>query len=243
MKKITILSLTLAFLTACNTAPKPLSQATITIPSDSSQLLMVTTENWSTKEGKLQRYEKQNSHWQKVGEAISVVIGRNGLGWGIGLHHTPKNAPYIKKEGDGKAPAGLFYLNSAFGYEKTNFTMKFPYETYAATDHCVDDSTSQWYNKIVDSSKIQKEYNSFEHMKLQNNLYKYGIVVNHNPNQKPQAGSCIFMHIKSPTGKGTAGCTAMNENKIVKVLKWLKGEGKPLLLQLPKEEVVKVILN
>ena len=80
-------------------------------------------------------------------------------------------------------------------------------------------------------------------MKLSNNLYKYGIVVNHNPNQKPQAGSCIFMHIQSSTGKGTAGCTAMSENKIVKVLKWLKREGKPLLLQLPKEEVVKVTLN
>jgi len=243
MRKITLTALTVALFTACSTTPSLQPNQAITFPSDSTQLLMVTTENWSTKDATLQRYHKERGHWQKVGDAIAVVIGRNGLGWGIGLHQTPKDAQYVKKEGDGKAPAGLFSLNNAFGYNKTSFQINFPYATYKTTDHCVDDSTSRWYNKIVDSTKIKKDYNSFEHMKLTNNLYKYGIVVNHNPHQTPQAGSCIFMHIKSPTGKGTAGCTAMSEDKIVKVLKWLKGEEKPLLLQLPKEEVVKVVLN
>lgn len=74
-------------------------------------------------------------------------------------------------------------------------------------------------------------------MKLNNNQYKYGIVVNHNPNQIENAGSCIFMHIRSGNGKGTAGCTAMSEDKIITILKWLKREDKPLLLQLPKEEI------
>jgi len=263
MKKISLLGLSLILLTACNntstakiknsvqtetiqevsTVLPTKKTSLIAIPEESTQLLVVETANWSTKEGVLQRYEKKNKHWEKVGESISIVLGRNGLGWGLGLHKTPKNAPYVKKEGDGKAPAGLFSLNTAFGYSPANFSMHFPYATYKTTDHCVDDSNSIWYNKIVDSTTTQKDYKSFEHMKLKNNLYKYGIVVNHNPQQKSQAGSCIFMHIKSQSGRGTAGCTAMNENKIVEVLKWLKGEEKPLLLQLPKEEMVKVILN
>ena len=74
-------------------------------------------------------------------------------------------------------------------------------------------------------------------MKLTNNLYKYGITVNHNPNQIKNAGSCIFMHIRSGNGKGTAGCTAMQEDKLVTILKWLHSETKPLLLQLPKNEI------
>ena len=247
MKKIGLLTLPLLLFIACSTTvgKKPLQKVSTTknnivIPKDSKQLLVVTTENWSTKDGILQRFEKKDNHWVKVGKELDVVIGRNGLGWGLGLHKIPKNAKYIKKEGDGKAPAGLFSLKNAFGYEPTKFTMNFPYATYKTTDHCVDDSNSIWYNKIIDSTSIQKDYKSFEHMKLQNNLYKYGIVVNHNPSQKLQAGSCIFMHIKSKSGKGTAGCTAMKEEEITKVLEWLKEKDNPLLLQLPKEEQLKL---
>ena len=248
MKNFTLISLTLLFLTACNANPTAepktsLVKSTINIPSESSQLLLVTTKNWSTKDGTLQRYEKTNNHWQKVGKSINIVLGRNGLGWGRGLHSTPKNAKYIKKEGDGKAPAGLFSLGNGFGYSQTNFKMNFPYTAYKTTDHCVDDSNSQWYNQIIDSKQIAKDYKSFEHMKLRNNLYKYGITVNHNPSQIAQAGSCIFIHIKSKSGKGTAGCTAMKEDEITTILKWLKEEKKPLLLQLPKEEMVKVDLD
>jgi len=248
MKKIGLLTLPLLLFVACTTSieKKPLQPTTTTqhnnivIPKSTKQLLVVTTENWSTKNGELQRYEKKGNHWVKVGKKLNVVIGRNGLGWGLGLHKTPKNAKYIKKEGDGKAPAGLFSLKNAFGYQSTTFRMNFPYATYRTTDHCVDDSNSIWYNKIVDSTSTQKDYKSFEHMKLQNSLYKYGIVVNHNPNQKSQAGSCIFIHIKNKSGKGTAGCTAMSEEEITKVLKWLKEKDNPLLLQLPKEEQLKL---
>jgi D-alanyl-D-alanine dipeptidase len=244
MKKITLLSLTLTLFAACNNAPKvelkETIQKNISIPTETSQLLVVTTKDWSTKDGNLQRFEKKEGHWRVVGEKINIVIGRNGLGWGIGLHKTPKDAKYIKKEGDGKAPAGLFSLNNAFGYSSLNFSMDFPYSTYKTTDHCVDDSNSIWYNKIIDSTATTKDYKSFEHMKLKNNLYKYGLVVNHNPQQEPQAGSCIFMHIQSKSGRGTAGCTAMKEKEITKVLKWLKEKQKPLLLQLPEIEMLKV---
>jgi D-alanyl-D-alanine dipeptidase len=243
MKKFTLFSLTLLLFTACSSTKLNHNAKNITIPSETKQLLVVTTANWSTKEGELQRYEKVENHWKRIGNRITIVLGRNGLAWGKGLHSTPTNASYIKKEGDGKAPAGLFSLGNGFGYSQTNFKMNFPYAVYKTTDHCVDDSNSIWYNQIIDSTKVKKDYKSFEHMKLTNYLYKYGITVNHNPNRVAQAGSCIFVHIKSENGKGTAGCTAMREDKIVAILKWLKEEKKPLLLQLPKVEMVKVVLN
>jgi D-alanyl-D-alanine dipeptidase len=258
MKTLSILTLTLTLFTACQSEPTPdktprvdieipktnllqLNNPHITLPADSSQLLFVTTDGWNRKEGTLQRYERiasDDKRWIKIGEPVSVILGRNGLGWGKGLHTTPKDAKYIKKEGDGKAPAGLFTLGNGFGY--SSFDIDFPYAIYKRTDHCVDDSNSKWYNKIIDSRKVEKDYKSFEHMKLKNHLYKYGITVNHNPNQIKNAGSCIFIHIRSGNGKGTAGCTAMKEEKIINVLKWLNKEKKPLLLQLPKEEIVKI---
>jgi len=197
---------------------------------DTKQLLVVTTKNWSTSNGTLQRFEKEGSSWQKVGKAISIKLGRNGLGWGIGLHTTPKNAKTIKKEGDGKAPAGLFSLKQAFGYAP--FKVDYPYEVYTETDHCVDDINSKHYNKIVDSRKVNIDYKSKEHMKFPKDYYKYGIVVNHNhideEGAKKGAGSCIFIHIKKVP---TAGCTVMNENEMKEIIRWLDPKGEPLLVQ------------
>jgi len=196
---------------------------------DTKQLIVVTTKNWSTPNGVLQRYEKTDK-WHKVGKAIDVKLGRNGLGWGRGLHTIPKDAKIIKKEGDGKAPAGIFSLKQAFGYAP--FVVDYPYEVYKATDHCVDDVNSKFYNKIVDSTKVKVDYNSKEHMKFPKNYYKYGVVVNHNHFDEAGAvkgaGSCIFIHIKSVP---TAGCTVMKEDQVKTLIKWLDVESHPLLVQ------------
>ena len=201
---------------------------------NTKQLIVVTTENWSTSEGILQRYEKINTQWKKVEKVIEIKLGRNGLGWGIGLHDTPKDAQFIKKEGDGKAPAGIFTLKQAFGYE--SFSVTYPYEVYKETDHCVDDVNSKLYNKIVDSRNTTIDYTSKEHMKFPKDYYKYGIVVNHNHidevGAKKGAGSCIFIHIKKIP---TAGCTVMNESEMKEIIEWLDFKSNPLLIQGTKD--------
>ena len=198
--------------------------------TNTKQLIVVTTQNWSTPNGLLQRYSKESKGWHKVGKKIEIKLGRNGLGWGIGLHSIPVNAKYIKKEGDGKAPAGIFTLKQAFGYNP--FVVSYPYEVYRATDHCVDDIHSKLYNKIVDSSKITIDYKSKEHMKFPKDYYKYGIVVNHNHIDEAGAvkgaGSCIFIHIKKIP---TAGCTVMNESEMKEIIQWLDADKNPLLVQ------------
>ena len=204
---------------------------------DTKQLIVVTTQDWSTPNGTLQRYEKKDKVWYTVGNAIEIKQGRNGLGWGIGLHDIPKGAQHIKKEGDGKAPAGIFSLKQAFGYFP--FEVEYPYAVYKSTDHCVDDINSKLYNKIVDSTKIKSDYKSKEHMKFPKDYYKYGIVVNHNHIDEAGAvkgaGSCIFIHIKKVP---TAGCTVMNESEMKEIIQWLDADKDPLLVQ-GTESVVK----
>jgi D-alanyl-D-alanine dipeptidase len=206
---------------------------------DTKQLIVVTTKNWETPSGTLQRYEKTDA-WHKVGKSIDIKLGRNGLGWGIGLHSIPINAKHIKKEGDGKAPAGIFSLKQAFGYNP--YVVEYPYEVYKSTDHCVDDVKSKLYNKIVDSTKIKRDYNSKEHMKFPKDYYKYGIVVNHNHidemGAKKGAGSCIFIHIKKVP---TAGCTVMREDDMKEIIKWLDIKSEPLLVQGTKEVVIELL--
>src|SRR5260370_41742143 len=78
----------------------------------STQLLVVTTSDWNAVEGKLQRYERVNPRksWKAVDGPVTVVVGKNGLGWGAGVAKADAMQPGdpIKKEGDGKAPAGVF---------------------------------------------------------------------------------------------------------------------------------------
>ncbi len=200
------------------------------IPAQSRQIIVVTTKGWNENSGTLQRYEKDAKGWHKVGKRVAVHLGRNGLGWGIGLHQTPKDAVYIKHEGDGRSPAGIFALKQAFGYAP--FGVDYPYRVYKETDHCVDDVHSRYYNKIVDSTKITLDYHSMEHMKFPKNYYRYGIVVNHNHIDEvgavPGAGSCIFLHIKEVP---TAGCTVMHESELKEIIRWLDATKHPLLIQ------------
>ena len=240
INRLSILTFTLIILTACKSITID-SKNQIEIPKTTKQILFVRTKDWSSKIGTLQRYEKDNGKWHKVGDTISIILGRNGLAWGRGLHKIPKDATNIKREGDGKAPAGLFSLKNGFGYAPLK--IDFPYSVYKRSDHCVDDSNSKWYNRIIDSTKVDRDYKSFEHMKLNNNQYEYGLVVNHNPNGIKMGGSCIFMHIRSGDGAGTAGCTAMSRDNIIKILKWIKKEDNPLLLQLPQSEIKRVKLS
>src|SRR5215471_14423053 len=78
----------------------------------STQIIVVTTSDWNAVEGQLRRYERATPRdaWLPVSEPISVVVGKNGLGWGIGVIATDdpnirSTSDPLKKEGDGRGPA------------------------------------------------------------------------------------------------------------------------------------------
>lgn len=230
MKIFAIAALGISFLTAAS-EPSTLD--------NTAQLLLVTTKDWQSADATLQRFEKVGKAWKQKGKTIQVITGKNGLGWGRGIHQIPSKAKFIKKEGDGKATAGIFRLKNGFGYQP--FSIGYPYKVYKETDHCVDDGNSKWYNQIIDSTKVKKDYSSYERMKFPKNYYKYGLVVDHNPKAISGAGSCIFMHIKKPNQIPTVGCTAMSESEMKSVLKWLDPKKHPLLIQAPKSEMQKLL--
>ena len=71
--------------------------------------------------------------------------------------------------------------------------------------------------------------------------YRWLIVVDYNKQDpKPNAGSCIFIHVWHSPNKGTAGCTAMAEQDLLVLLRWLRSEKNPLLVQLPRAEYEQV---
>jgi D-alanyl-D-alanine dipeptidase len=209
----------------------------------SRELIVVTTSNWSAVDGIMRRFTRSesNNQWIVAGEPVAVVVGKNGLGWGAGLVDTDVfRAPSdpLKKEGDGKAPAGVFSLGEAFGYaDKSIPDEKLPYVHLTDAIECVDDPASKFYNRVLDRGSVSPDWNSSEHMHRSDELYRWGLVVEHNANPtKSGGGSCIFMHIWRGPREGTAGCTAMPQPEIEKLLGWLDPARKPLLVQMPESE-------
>jgi D-alanyl-D-alanine dipeptidase len=106
---------------------------------------------------------------------------------------------------------------------------------------CVDDAGSRFYNQVVDRQSVAPDWTSSEHMLRPDELYRWGIVVDHNSNPvQPGAGSCIFLHIWRGPGQGTVGCTAMPRDQIESILAWLDPTRKPLLVQLPEHQYRKL---
>ena len=204
-------------------------------------MLLVTTADWSAPAGRLQRYARTGAGWQRVGAPVDVAVGRNGLGWGRGLH-TPADARAdgpSKREGDGRAPAGIFRLSSAFGYAPSRDArwVRLPYHASDESIECVDDTASRFYNQRVDRDTLPPDWSSHEEMRRPDALYRWGVWVDHNTGPAaPGRGSCIFMHIRSRPGAPTVGCTAFAEEDIRRIVAWLNPRSRPVLVQLPEAE-------
>jgi L,D-peptidoglycan transpeptidase YkuD (ErfK/YbiS/YcfS/YnhG family) len=251
MKHLSILLCLLSVVGWCASAPTQAGTVKSEVLARSTQITVVTTPDWNAVAGRLQRYERANTHeeWRPVGEPIAIVVGKNGLGWGIGVIATDdpnfRVASYpVKREGDGKAPAGVFALGTAFGYASQPLRgLKMPYLNLTASIECVDDSGSKHYNHLVDRSVVAPDWNSSEAMRNAGESYRWGIVVDHNGivtgsntnPPEPGGGSCIFLHIWHNHDQGTAGCTAMPQIALETLLTWLDPLRQPLLVQLPEQ--------
>ena len=197
----------------------------------SQQIIVVVSPNFNSSKAKLSCYEDD----KKVFDTIDVNLGTKGLGWGLGEFKLKQkeNEP-TKKEGDKKAPAGVFKLTSTFGYAKNeNFDLKYAHLSKKLI--CVDDSNSKHYNKIIEMPN--KRPNSFEQMRRDDDQYRLGVVVLHNKKQKKQAGSCIFLHVQKSKNASTAGCTSMTLDDMRKINSWLDGSKNPILIQVPKSSL------
>jgi len=167
-------------------------------------------------------YQAILSTWQKKGDSwhrlyvMRAVIGRNGM--------APQGE---KREGDGRTPSGVYPLGPAFGYAPSIAT-NLSYRQATKDDFWVDDVGSLQYNQWV---KGKPNARSFEKMKRLDNLYQYGIVIGYNTDPiVPGLGSAIFMHVWRRYDSSTAGCVAVNQRYLRRILRWLAQENKPVII-------------
>jgi len=180
------------------------------------QLLIVTTPSWDATHGVAVLLEGG----EVVAGPTPIRVGRSGLAWGLGEHEGELPAGPTKREGDGRAPAGIFAIGAR--WERDG----------AAGLACVDDPEAADYNRVVPEPRDgDPPWSSAEDM----TDYRVAIWVAHNPESVPRGGSCIFLHDVRRGDDGetipTAGCTAFEPD----VLDALSARLRPgaRLVQLP----------
>jgi D-alanyl-D-alanine dipeptidase len=220
-------------LLACHPAPS-ISPATLPL-AGATQLVVVTTAGWDSTTGELTRFSRKDtrSSWRRVGETVPIVVGKTGLAWGVGFDRL---AGPRKFEGDGRSPAGVFPLDTAFGFSPPDsmHSVHLPYVQLTPTTECVDDTASVHYNTVVDRNTVPRvDWNSSEHMRGVAQ-YQLGVIVGYNASPPVKArGSCIFFHIWAGPRSTTVGCTALDVKELERLVAWFDRRARPVVVQVP----------
>lgn len=230
----------LALLSACTSV----SGGRIDAPPlrDARQLIVVVTPDWNASAGTLRTFERDSGgSWRAAGLETPVTVGREGIAWGTGLHPLRADGP-VKREGDGRAPAGIFEVGEAFGYADAAQTA-LPYLAMDEHDYCIDVADSPLYNRLVDVRDVGAAAieGTTEPMRRDVHLdgdqrYRLGLVIRHNAARRAGGGSCIFAHLWLAPGVATAGCTAMDDAAMRALLAWLRPAATPRFVLLPRPQ-------
>ena len=201
------------------------------------QMMVTIADSWDSTTGKLYCFDRTRDGWKAAfDQPISVLLGRNGLAWGRGLRGQGEQGKH-KREGDGRAPAGVFVIGKIYTYDsKLPAGANYPFRTVTKWDAWVDDPKLKEYNQhiVVDPKRVPAWFES-QKMRHGDAAYRWLIEVRHNSDPpKAGGGSAIFLHTRRGPNRTTAGCTTMESGNLVRVMRWLRSDQRPQYTVLPK---------
>lgn len=184
----------------------------------SKQIIIVANNRESDYRAILHTFELTENGWMEVFAPMKAVIGKKGFSMD-------------KVEGDLKSPSGIFKLYRAFGTPTEPYGLKLDYSIVTGSDYWIDDATSIDYNKWIKyDGNPSLRWKSFERLNIP--LYKYSIVIEYNTEPIVKGkGSAIFLHLWKDSNTGTSGCTAISEENMMKLMKWIDPAKNPLIIQ------------
>lgn len=211
------------------------------LASDVAQLIVSIAPSWESPRGTLLLLEREGSAWRAVSPVMPVLYGKHGLAWGRGVAGADEPGR-AKREGDGRAPAGLFALGTIYGDDPAlPEGAVYPYRQVTARDAWVDDPKHPLYNRhvVIDDPAHPPAWFEKHRMRLGDAAFRWRVEIRHNADPPvPGAGSVIFFHIRRGPDRKTAGCTVMAEADLLTMIRWLRADRKPHYLLLPWDEYV-----
>jgi len=203
------------------------------------QLIVSIAPDWPASQGTLQRYERgPDGGWQRVGERVTVLYGKNGLAWGRGVRGT-EELGLRKREGDGRSPAGVFALGTIYGNDaRLPDGADFPFHQVTAYDAWPDDPQNPFYNQHVSVDPAHPPaWLASQRMRTGDPAYRWRVEIRHNADPvEPGAGSATFFHIRRGETRRTSACTTMAESALQEMVVWLRAAAKPHYVLLPRDE-------
>ncbi len=220
------------------------------LPADCTQAVIGISKGWNDSHVTLSLVERgRDGRWQRVLGPIPGRLGRSGLVWGLGLHENPQGAT-IKREGDGRSPAGIFRIGGLW------VTHKEPVQRHRRLPEVKVGPNDLW----VSDPRLPKLYNSHlrlkhpartpwelhEQMRQTDYPHSIKLLICHNWKDTPGrpvvgAGSSIFFHIWRRDGAApTAGCTSMAEANLRALIARLDPARKPAYILLPHAEYARL---
>lgn len=158
---------------------------------------------------KMDVWQRGPTGWQPVGAGIPANIGSNGMA-------------AQTREGDMATPMGIFTLDFAFG-TAPNPGGGLQY-VQVGPDHWWDgDTKSPTYNTMQVCQKEQCPFSTDSGSATENlqiPQYKHAVVMGVNKARVPGNGSAFFVH--TTDGGPTAGCVAIDDATLVKIIQWLR---------------------
>ncbi|OBY29004.1 L,D-transpeptidase family protein [Mycolicibacter kumamotonensis] len=171
---------------------------------NATQVVSVVAVGHST--AKIDVYQRTRTGWTPVAAGIPAHVGSAGI--------TPQT-----KEGEPSSPMGTYPLDSAFG-TAPNPGGGLPY-VQVGSDHWWDsDPSSPTYNTMQVCKKAQCSFNTAASENLAIPQYRHAVVIGINKTRTPGAGSAYFFH--ATDGGPTAGCVAIDDATLVKIIGWLR---------------------
>lgn len=233
----------LLFLVACICL---LQTAIAAVPTNCTQAIIGIADGWNSSQVTLSVVEKNSKgEWVRVLGPYQGRLGRNGLIWGLGLHSNARGAS-IKKEGDGRSPAGVFDIGGLWVTHKTpvKHHSSIPYVKVGPNDLWITNTNdARYYNRHVRLDHPAKtEWELKEQMRQTDYPHSIKMLICHNtPERKGGVqvgrGSSIFFHIWRNEGKSpTAGCTSMEEKNLRTIIARLNPQRHPVYILLPRAE-------
>ncbi len=227
-----------------------LQVAVASVPTNCSQAVIGIAEGWNSSHVTLSVVEKNASgQWVRVLGPFKGRLGRNGLVWGLGIHANPGRAT-VKREGDGRSPAGVFAIGGLWVTNKNyvKHHRSIPYVKVGPNDLWVSDvNYPKLYNRHIRlDHPARTEWELREQMRQTDYAHSIKLLICHNTAERcggpvVGAGSSIFFHIwRKNGGSPTAGCTAMAEANLRAIIARLQPSRHPVYILLPHAEYARL---
>jgi len=174
---------------------------------DATQVISVVGVGGS--DAKMDVYQRTAAGWQPVAAGIPAFVGAAGM------------APQTH-DGQMKTPMGVFTLDFAFG-TAPNPGGGLQYVQVGPNHWWDGDMKSATYNTMQVCEESQCQFDTDPSSGTENleiPQYVHAVVMGVNKERVPGNGGAFFLH--ATDGGPTAGCVAIDDAKLVEIMRWLK---------------------